>query len=126
MFINLTLLFLVANASLAFILYCSIQRGQWLDSLFGWQKMLRNFDIAGTPTKILLHKILGGCELCFSHLVTFLFFWVYIIFMVLMNLGFKNWYFWIVWYFIYVPIGTNLSLYFITKLFINGNHNNRN
>lgn len=48
----------IATACFLNMLYRSIQPGQWLD---GWQKQLRQWDLAG---KQVLFKMLGGCPLC--------------------------------------------------------------
>lgn len=113
----------LATASLAKILFISIQHGQWLDRLLNWQERLHKWDLQGRE---LLVKTGGMCELCFSHAVSFFSFWVYVFFMnmvvdcwIVENINsiliasMSN----IVWYLVYVSIGANLSLYFITKLF---------
>ena len=116
MFIATTILFIIGNASLSFLLYFSIQSGQWLDLIFKWQKMLRNFDISGTKKGLIFHKILGGCSLCFAHLIAFLGFWAYFIFVTnLCQDNLFSWWKWFILYFIYVPTTTNIGLYFITK-----------
>lgn len=123
MFLLYTILALVANASLVKILHISIQPGQWIDMLFGYQKRLQQWDLNGN---ILLSKIGGNCEVCFSHILTFIGYWLYMLFMntvadVWITDTVDNW-FWVVfgnvlWYLLYVSIGSMLSLYFITKLF---------
>ncbi len=123
MFILYTILALVANASLVKILHISIQPGQWIDILFGYQKRLQQWDLKGN---ILLSKIGGNCEVCFSHILTFIGYWLYMLFMntiadIWITDTVDNW-FWVVfgnvlWYLLYVSIGSMLSLYFITKLF---------
>lgn len=117
MLIAVIFLFIIGNASLAFLLYCSIQKGQWLDIILKWQTRLRNWDISGTTKGMVLHKILGGCELCFAHLISFVGFW----FLVAFCYHTVDWR-WVILYFVYVPTATNLSLYFIKKLY-NGNYN---
>lgn len=122
-FLLYTLVGWMANACLAKILFISIQPGQWLDKLLHWQDRLHKWDLQG---KELLVKNGGLCEMCFSHMVTFVSYWCYVFFMhtaigywitdpveqtavcILVN---------IIWYLAYMGIGTNLSLYFITKLF---------
>lgn len=122
-FLLYTIVAWVATACLAKILYISIQPGQWLDKLLNWQERLHNWDLQG---KELLVKAGGLCELCFSHFIAFVSFWVYLFFMqavvgywvstpsttilatILIN---------IIWYIGYVTIGTNMALYFIVKLF---------
>lgn len=122
-FILYTIVAWVANASIAKIIFISIQPGQWLDKLLNWQKRLYEWDIEGNE---FLAKAGGLCELCFSHLITFVGYWAYLFFMqtaigywvtspvdnhltaFLVN---------IIWYLVYVSIGTNMAVYFITKLF---------
>lgn len=122
-FLLFSVVALIANASLSKILYISIQSGQWLDSLFGWQNKLQKWDLAGHQ---FLAKAGGLCELCFSHLITFISFWCYVLFMnqivgYWITTPVDGWLpivlFNIMWYLAYVSIGTNLSLYFINKLF---------
>ncbi len=123
LFFLYTLLALLANASLVKIAHISIQDGQWLDSLLHWQKRLQQWDMDG---KVFLAKAGGYCEVCFSHLLTFAGFWVYVFFMHtaigvwvtdsmhnLLLSAVVN----VVWYLVYIGVGTNLSLYFIAKLF---------
>lgn len=122
-FLLYTTMALIANASLAKILHISIQPGQWLDKLLHWQYRLQQWDREG---KEFIAKAGGYCELCFSHAVTVIGFMFYAFFM---NVVAEVWVsdgqedIWtvlavnITWYIAYVCIGTNLSLYFIIKLF---------
>ncbi|KAB1228444.1 hypothetical protein [Chryseobacterium viscerum] len=126
MFIGITILFILGNASLAFILFMSIQKDQWIDKLFKWQSMLRNFDVKGTPSGMAAYKILGGCELCFAHLISFMGYWVYLLLMFILKMDYAHWFVLVIWYFIYVPLTTNISLYFIKKLYQNGGNNRGN
>lgn len=122
-FLAYTIVAWLANASLVKILHISIQPGQWIDTLFDYQKKLLNWDLQG---KLFLSKAGGNCEMCFSHLLTFFGFWIYALFMngvvgVWITDELDGW-MWIVlanamWYLVYVSIGSMLSLYFITKLF---------
>lgn len=119
-FLLYTIVSVIATASLAKILYFSIQSGQWLGK---WQNVLISLNEKGHSG---LTKFLGQCEMCFSHFISFLSFWVYAAFM---NMVLNYWVttpidgwlpvvlFNIMWYLAYVAITTNLSLYFITKLF---------
>lgn len=121
-FLLYTITALLANACLARIIYISIQKGQWLDTLLDWQSRLRKWDMEG---KSFLVKAGGYCELCFSHAITFICFWAYTY---VMNTAIDEWITCsvanlsasiiinIVWYLVYVSIGTNLSLYFINLL----------
>ncbi|MBS1771526.1 MAG: hypothetical protein JST82_01610 [Bacteroidetes bacterium] len=122
-FLLYTIIGWIANACLVKLLFVSIQPGQWIDKLLNWQKRLQEWDKQG---KIGIVKIGGYCEICFSHFLTFIAFWCYMLFMkiavgqwitddvhstpqiILINA---------IWYLVYVSIGTNLSLYFISKLF---------
>lgn len=111
MFLLTTLLFIIGNAALAFILYVSIQKDQIFDLLFKWQNNLRKLDISGTKVGLVFYKILGGCLLCFSHFVSFIGFWLYLLFVLKLNAGFPAFWMWIIIYFVYVPTSTTLSLY---------------
>ena len=118
-----TIIAWLANASLVKILHISIQPGQWIDTLFNYQKHLQEWDLRGN---IFLSKVGGNCEVCFSHTLTFFGYWVYVVFM---NMVLNVWIsdslevMWqillvnIVWYLVYASIGSMLSLYFIVKLF---------
>ncbi|RYE25455.1 MAG: hypothetical protein EOP51_04010 [Sphingobacteriales bacterium] len=121
-FLLYTIVALVANACLVKILFISIQQGQWLDNLLGWQKKLQEWDRQG---KVFVVKAGGYCELCFSHAVTFICFWCYVLFM---NAVLHYWLtdevnnmivkivINIIWYLTYISTGTNLSLYLLNKM----------
>jgi len=123
-FILYTVVALVANASFVKILHISIQPGQWIDSLFNYQKRLQKWDLTGN---IFLSKVGGNCEVCFSHAFTFVGYWMYLLFMngvvdLWITDAVNNW-FWVVFgnvllYLLYVSVGSMLALYFITKLFV--------
>lgn len=122
-FLVFTTIAWLATACMAMLLYVSIQPGQWLDKLLNWQALLHKWDLQG---KELLVKAGGMCELCFSHFISSLSYWLYLFFtshtihywitvpvesavaVVIVN---------ITWYLAYVAVGTNLSLFFITRLF---------
>ena len=122
-FLLYTIIAWIATAALAKILHISIQQDQWLDNLLGWQNRLYQWDVNG---KTFLAKAGGLCELCFSHAVSFISYWVYAMFM---NVVVGTWltssidsillsfFINVIWYLVYVAIATNLSLYFIVKLF---------
>lgn len=122
-FLLYTIIAWLANASLAKIIHISIQPGQWIDTLFNYQKRLQQWDMSGN---LFFSKAGGYCEVCFSHLLSFIGYWIYILFMntiadVWIADFVQAWY-WvvfgnIVWYLVYISIGSMLSLYFITKLF---------
>lgn len=118
-FLLYTIFALIANACLAKIIFISIQPGQWLDKLLHWQQRLQRWDLQG---KTFLVKAGGYCELCFSHLITFISFWCYVMVSKVVlgfwltagvdNLVLKiavN----IIWYLVYISLGTNLALIFI-------------
>ena len=99
---------------MAKIVFFSIQDDQWLDELFNWQYRLRKWS---EQNKWWV-KPLGYCEMCFSHLMAVVGFIVYCLFMTQANLwSIDHWVLYMVWYLVYVSISTNLSLYFIVKLF---------
>jgi hypothetical protein len=113
-FLLYTLLALVANACVAKIIFFSIQDGQWLDKLFNWQYRLRKWA-EGNKWWV---KPLGYCEMCFAHLMAVLGFVLYSVFMSAAHLWvLHHWLLGVIWYLVYVGIATNLSLYFIVKLF---------
>jgi hypothetical protein len=121
LFLLYTVLALLANACLAKILFISIQPGQWLDKLLGWQKRLQQWDLQG---RTFLVKAGGYCALCFCHLVTVAGFCGYVLFT---NLVLDTWLTVVVdniiiagainfiWYLVYISLGTNLALLFIAK-----------
>ncbi len=123
LFLAYTIVAWIATASVVKVLHISIQPGQWLDKLLNWQQRLQAWDMHGNEFAA---KVGGYCEACFSHLLSFAAFWVYLFFMnavlgVWITDGVDGW--WIkavanaVWYLVYVSVATNLSLYFIVKLF---------
>lgn len=122
-FLLYTIIAWIANASLIKILHISIQPGQWIDILLDYQKRLLDWDLKG---KLFLSKVGGNCDVCFSHILTFFGFWLYVLFMnkvlnVWITDGLDSW-IWMLfvnamWYLVYVSVGSMLSLYFITKLF---------
>lgn len=124
-FLLYTLLFWVGTACAARVAYFSIQPGQWVDSIFGWQRMLDRLYASTQPWRRALEKILGGCEMCFSHFVAFCSFWLYVIF------AHQVLHFWItspvsgwgwkiivniIWYLLYGSMGTILNLHTILYL----------
>ena len=50
---------LLANASLVKVLHISIQPGQWIDTVFKYQKRLHEWDVNGN---VFLSKVGGNCE----------------------------------------------------------------
>lgn len=122
-FLLYTLVAWLATASLTKVLHISIQHDQWLDNLLDWQNRLFQWDMHG---RTFLAKAGGLCEICFAHALAFISYWVYLIFMntvaglwltdsidnIILSF-FAN----VVWYLVYVSISTNLSLYFLVKLF---------
>src|SRR5688572_27309541 len=120
-FLLYTIVALLANACLAKIIYISIQPGQWLDKLLNWQQRLQRWDMQG---RTFLVKAGGYCELCFSHLISFISFWCYLL-VCKATLGtwltdpVENWIITvavnIIWYLVYISLGTNLALIFIAN-----------
>ena len=78
-FLVFTLFFLAGSAGVTKVLHQSIQQGEWLDELLGWQAMLDRLYARGGWRKKLV-KPLGGCAFCFAHLVTFFVFWFFVLF----------------------------------------------
>jgi hypothetical protein len=117
-FLLYTILFFCGTAALVKVLHQSIQEGEWLDTLFGWQRMLSRLFQSPKRWKRDLAKPLGDCAFCFSHAVTFICFWFYVLFAhtvlhfwiswpvhylfakVIINIG---------WYVLYGSIGTVLG-----------------
>lgn len=115
--IIITIGFLIGVASFSMIFFASIQKGQWLDMMFDWQNQLREWDMSGTKKGLILSKILGYCELCFSHFTAFIWFWIYIA-VILYFIDFNPPIaIFPIWYLLYMSISTNINLYLITKLF---------
>lgn len=120
-FFAYTTLFMLATACFIKILHISIQPGQWLDKLLNWQNRLLKWDMEG---KEFLAKAGGLCEVCFSHILSFISFWAYLF---IMTQGFDMWVAGdnlitstiinILWYLTYISTCTVSGLYFITKLF---------
>lgn len=122
-FLAVTLFFLLANAAFAKIVFFSIQPDQWMDDLFGWQKMLSSLgDRPGAGNKF-LYKALGGCSMCLSHLISLFCFFIYVL-VVGVSLG--QWFHCgnialqcladFVWYVVYVSMATVLCNLAIIKL----------
>lgn len=110
-FIILTTVFWIATAGFMFLLWISIQPGNWAEK---WQNKLRAWDLSG---KEFLYRTMGGCAACSSHMIAQVSFPVYITFILSV-------YQWplsvagsILWYGMYVAISTNLNLIFISKLY---------
>lgn len=96
---------IIATASFTKLLYFSIQDEQ----IFGaWQKVLLRLDRKGSK----LVKPLGWCETCFCLWLAMLSWGVFFLSTPL-HLG--GW--WVLHYLIYTSITSNVSLYFLTKLF---------
>lgn len=122
-FLIITVIGWIATACLTKILFISIQDGQWLDNLLGWQRRLAEWDKAG---KTFYAKAGGYCELCFCHAISFLSFWSYAM---VANMAFDTWITesvngWVwkvlinaVWYLVYIAVATNMSLHFVTRMF---------
>ncbi|WP_276135015.1 hypothetical protein [Polluticoccus soli] len=120
-FLLYTIVALIANACLVRILYISIQPGKWLDKLLNWQQRLQKWDLQG---KTFLVKAGGYCELCFSHFITFISFWCYVLVCKVvigfwLTAGIDNIFLKvavnIIWYLVYISVGTNIALFFISN-----------
>jgi hypothetical protein len=110
LFLLYTAIFWLGVASLSFLLWISIQPGNWAER---WQIQLRKWDLAG---KELLYRTLGGCAICTSHLIAQLSFPFYLAFSLATDIWPLGWITSIIWYGLYIGITTNLNLFFITKL----------
>ncbi len=117
-FLLFTVIFWAGSAAIARVLYFSIQQGQWLDRLFGWQAMLAKLYEGPQRWKADAGKVLGDCRMCFGHFIVFLSYWAYYIFCKIslglwvtdgmegwVSIGFTN----TVWYMLFVCIGTVLN-----------------
>lgn len=60
------LVFLFATAAVAKVVYLSIQPGQIFG---GWQNVLNKLNDAHSRFANAIYRPLGGCELCFSHMI---------------------------------------------------------
>lgn len=122
-FLLYTLAFWAGTAAFIMIAFFLIQEGQLLG---GWQHVLSRLRNSRSTFKRAIAKPLGDCEMCFAHALAFLSFWAYLFF-AKQVIGF-----WIsdlvttlffgavvnvIWYMIYVPVATILSLLTITKIF---------
>ena len=121
-FFILTLFALIGTASFAKVIYFSIQQGQWIDSIFGWQKMLERVSFKSGAWNSILYKALGGCEFCFSHFISLLCFVFYVVilhsneFWPSFETTMGQWAFNIGWYFVFIPTSTVLSSLVINRL----------
>lgn len=128
-FLLYTLLFSMAGMCWVRVMTILIQPMQLLDMIFGWQKMLNR--LANSPVKRNqgLAKILGDCEVCWSHFLTFIWFFVYTF---IMNVVIHHWItdfitahgilWWIlalitdfIWYIVFCSMGTIFSLWALVK-----------
>lgn len=122
-FFAYTVLFIFGTACFVRVLHRSIQHGEWLDRLLGWQAMLDRLYSSKKQWKKDLAKPLGDCVFCFSHAVSFISFWFYLLFAktvlhywvtapvenialkVIINIG---------WYILFGSIGTIISTLWLT------------
>jgi hypothetical protein len=123
LFLITTLFFLAGTCFFAKVIYFSIQEDQWLDSLFGWQKMLERVGNKSGGWNAIIYKALGGCQFCFSHFISLLTFFFYALVMVFcfhlwpsFDTNIAQILFSLVWYLIYVSTGTVLATLTITRL----------
>lgn len=75
-----TLIFLIATACFAKVLYISIQPDQWLDRLLKWQQRLDAWGAKGGFLNEYRYRSWGGCMICFSRFVAFWSFWAWLLF----------------------------------------------
>lgn len=87
--ILITIAFLIGTATFAKIFHFSIQQDQWLDQLFNWQNRLEAVGHKQGFGNEFLYKALGACSYCFSHLIAFLSFWIFVC---VANLGLDMWF----------------------------------
>lgn len=120
-FIVITLFCLLCTGCVAKVLYISIQPDQWIDTLFKWQKLISYFGDRPGPLNTLLYKTLGGCSFCFSHAITFICFWGYVLVMIsghlwpIFDTVLGQWAFNVCWYMGFISFGTTLSNILIGK-----------
>lgn len=110
-FIVFSLIFWIGVAGFTFMLWVSIQPGNWAEK---WQNKLRAWDLSGNE---FLYRVMGGCQVCFAHAVAQLSFLVYLAFFFCLELWSMGFLGGLIWYGLYISISTNLNLFFITKLY---------
>lgn len=110
-FIVYTVVFWLAVAGLTFMLWVSIQPGNWAEK---WQRKLRQWDVNGNE---FLYRVMGGCQLCFSHAIAQLSFLLYVALFFALEIWSLGIVGSVIWYLVYISMCTNLNLFFITKLY---------
>lgn len=111
-FVLLTLFFLLATAAMAKMLYISIQPDQWLDKLFDWQAKLAHWGQLSGWWNEYRYKAWGGCATCFSRVVSF---WAFGVYVFVAHFAFDAWFHFDSWViaiivnFIYWAFYTSLS-----------------
>ena len=138
-FLLYTILFSLAGTCWVKVMNILIQPMQLFDQLFGWQKMLQRLHDSTNIKKQGLAKMLGDCEICFSHFMTMIWFFVYAF---MMNVFIRVWItsfinyhgitWWLcailgnaIWYVLFGSIGTITGIFALThkfgiKIFISG------
>lgn len=123
-FVLLSVFFLLATAAVAKVLYISIQPEQWLDKLFNWQTKLARWGSGSGWWDEYRYKAWGGCATCFSRVVSF---WAFVVYVFVAHVGFDAWFhfdkWWVAiivnffyWAF-YSSLSTLLNMMTILKLF---------
>lgn len=105
-----TLIALLVNMCIVKIAYILIQHGQMLGA---WQKVIRK--VSENKNWDWLAKPMGACEVCFSHVVTFINFWVYAALMISNNFWIGGVFNNIIMYISFVSVGAMFGTYMITK-----------
>lgn len=122
-FLLYTLAFWAGTAAFIMIAFFLIQEGQLLG---GWQHVLSRLRNSRSAFKRELAKPLGDCEMCFAHALAAISFCAYLFFAKevvgfwisdLVTTAFFKVVTTMIWYMIYVPVATILSLLTITKIF---------
>jgi hypothetical protein len=111
LFLFYTLIFWLAVAGFTFMLWVSIQPGNWAEK---WQNRLRKWDLDGNE---FLYRIMGGCQVCFSHAIAQVSFLFYVAFFLSLDIWAPGIIGSIIWYIVYISVCTNINLFFITKLY---------
>lgn len=107
MIILYAIIAIVAIACFTKMLHFSIQPKQWLGA---WDDVLHKWDRTGHQG---LAKMFGYCEMCFSHLLAFIGYVLFVVSMVVMNQWDFGWFLSIVSYFVFIPISTMANLFML-------------
>lgn len=120
-FAIVTILFWLFGVAFSRFMLKAIGAEQFIDVLFGWQKMLDRMYGSNNKYVRLFEKFLGGCDMCFMHHMTI---WVFAMYAVFCHLVLDLWVsdfvnsfaakiaVNIIWYLVFVVIGWFLSMKF--------------